>query len=560
MLWLTAAGTAALAGVSWWLGGELLAPTNHPVPTHEDFPARTVSIPGDGRAIAGWWLDFGGDSPVVLLAHGIRADRSSMIPHARALIDAGFSVLLIDLQAHGETPGEHITLGWRESADVRAARDWIRAKAPGRRVGVIGTSLGGAAVLLGPQPSGFDAVVLESVYPRLWRAIENRLRMRVGALAPVLTPLLLAQVRPRLHVGAGELEPIRNIDRLGAPVLVVGGSRDLQTTHDETIDLYDAASSPKNLWIVEGAAHQDLALFDSFGYEQNVIGFLRQHLGVTHDPATQDRIAAWEEKVSPTRPAGPREPSTTVIFFATGLDRPLADALQLVRLQKLCVTQFSRECARTDAPELMQLPFLEDFFDLGPLFAPGLARVRPPVITDFKDFVREYPRARDALLRDMEVYVRLLATRLAAVNRACPTERSDQRRRFLNSVLGANYQYIVKLPQDEYSKLTDTLNNDADHMAPKLREEWLETTCGSADDLAGSLLVVFADKVRPYTGGANGQHRVGRVGSELGHLMSTAMILAREVDPTVDARMAALVKRAQSGGLPFTMPAAAPLN
>ncbi len=283
---LLACGVIAVLAVAWWLGGELVAPANHPVVWPGDFPAEQVTIAGDGHAIAGSWRDLGADSPVVLLLHGIRADRASMLPHARLLVQAGYSVLLIDLQAHGETPGEHITLGWREAADVRAARDWIHAHAPGRRVGVIGTSLGGAAVLLGSQPAGFDAVVLESVYPRLRRAVENRVRMRLGPIAPIFAPMLLAQVQPRLQVSVDQLEPIHNIAALGAPVLVVGGSEDVHTTRDETLDLYHAARSPSFIWIVEGAAHQDLVRFDQQAYREKVIRFLDAQLGKSGGLAT----------------------------------------------------------------------------------------------------------------------------------------------------------------------------------------------------------------------------------------------------------------------------------
>jgi uncharacterized protein len=203
------------------------------------------------------WVDRGGESPMVLLLHGVRADRLAMVSRAQLLTRHGFSVLLIDLQAHGETPGESITLGYRESADVVAARDWIRSRAPGRRIGVIGTSLGGASVLLAPPPSGFDAVVLEAVYPRVGRAVENRIRIRLGGLAPALTPLLMMQLQPRLHISESDLEPIRSIGRLGAPVLVVAGSRDEHTTVAESEELFAAASAPKLLWVVEGAKHQD---------------------------------------------------------------------------------------------------------------------------------------------------------------------------------------------------------------------------------------------------------------------------------------------------------------
>jgi uncharacterized protein len=273
-----------VSGVAWLLGSKLVQPQNHAVPLPAGFDAQIVSIPGSGHAIAGWWVDRGGESPVVVLLHGVRADRSSMVSRAQLLIRHGCSVLLIDLQAQGETPGEAITLGYRESGDVVASRDWIRSRASGRRIGVIGESMGGASVLLAPQPSGFDAVVLEAVYPRIGRAVENRIRMWLGPLAPLLTPLLLMQLQPRLHISEADLEPIRSIGRLGAPVLVVAGSRDEHTTLEESQELFRAAVAPKQIWIVEGAKHQDLLRYDSKGYEEHVVGFLNRLL-VTPSPA-----------------------------------------------------------------------------------------------------------------------------------------------------------------------------------------------------------------------------------------------------------------------------------
>ena len=121
----------------------LIAPDNHAVQIPAGFAVKVVAIPGPEHAVAGWWLDAGPSSPVVLLVHGMRADRSSMVPRAQLLSRHGFSVLRIDLQAHGDTPGEAITLGYRESADIVAARNWIKKEAPGRKIGVIGCSLAG---------------------------------------------------------------------------------------------------------------------------------------------------------------------------------------------------------------------------------------------------------------------------------------------------------------------------------------------------------------------------------------------------------------------------------
>jgi len=162
--------------------------------------------------------------------------------------------------------------------DARSALAWLRHERPSSRVGVIGCSLGGAAVLLGGQPSGFDAAVFEAVYPRAARAIENRIRIRLGSLAPVLTPFLLVQLRPRLGVAASDLEPIRSIGRFRGPVLIAAGSEDRHTTLDESRELFEAAAQPKELWVVPGAMHQDLRSFDPIGYEARVVGFLARYL------------------------------------------------------------------------------------------------------------------------------------------------------------------------------------------------------------------------------------------------------------------------------------------
>src|SRR5207247_1052810 len=118
------------------------------------------------------------------------------------------------------------------------------------------------------------AVVLQAVYPRVAKAVEIRIRIRVGPLAPVLAPILLVQLHPRLHVWPRDLEPIRSIAELGSPVLVVAGSLDEHTTLAESEELFGTAVPPKKLWVVRGARHQDFLSFDPTGYESEVVGSL----------------------------------------------------------------------------------------------------------------------------------------------------------------------------------------------------------------------------------------------------------------------------------------------
>ncbi len=272
-------GVVIVAGAAlcWSIGSDLIRPVNRAVTLPPGFLAEQVRIPSSGHAVAGWWL-AGSAAPAVLLLHGVRGSRLDMVARAQLLHEQGFSVLLIDLQGHGETPGEVITFGSSEAHDVEAAIGWLKARLPASRIGAIGTSMGGAAILLARQPTGLDAIVLEAVYPRIGQAVENRLRMRVGPLAPVLSPLLLVQVPLRLHVNLSDLAPITYVGRVGAPVLVVAGSRDQHTTLPESEELYAAAAQPKQLWVVDGASHQDLLAYDPPGYQEHVVAFLNHYL------------------------------------------------------------------------------------------------------------------------------------------------------------------------------------------------------------------------------------------------------------------------------------------
>ena len=63
-----------------------------------------------------------------------------------------------------------------------------------------------------------------------------------------------------------------------APLLVASGTADHLTTCRETQALFKRASEPKQLWMVDGAAHVDLERFSPDHYWNIVLPFLSAHL------------------------------------------------------------------------------------------------------------------------------------------------------------------------------------------------------------------------------------------------------------------------------------------
>lgn len=268
--------------VSWIAGSVLTSPFQRAVGNlPADLAGRSVDFPSEsGSLIRGWYLPGRPSHGTIILMHGVRASRLDMLNRARFLSHAGYSVLLFDFQAHGESAGQQITFGFLESRDAQAALKWARAAMPEGKIGVIGVSMGGAAALLASPPLFVDAMVLEQVYPTLHQAISDRISMRLGSWSTILTPLLSWQLSPRLGVSGEALRPVGFASSVSVPKLFIGGSEDKHTTPQEMREMVSAAADPKELWMVPKAKHVDLCRFAKAEYKDRILGFFDRHIGV----------------------------------------------------------------------------------------------------------------------------------------------------------------------------------------------------------------------------------------------------------------------------------------
>lgn len=289
MSWRAASGPLAAAGIL--MTGILMTsacslvtgPSRGVIsPPPASLDAENVTfVSGSGSRIHAWLVRGHAGAGAVLLLHGVGSNRSSMLGRATFLHDEGFTVLAPDFQAHGESPGDRVTFGARESLDALAAMTYLRDVAPAERIGVIGVSMGGAATLLGKGPLAADAFVLESVYPTIRQAFSNRLGTWLGPLggvARLFTPLGIRVLSADIGVSEAELQPIARIGEIHAPLLFIAGAVDPYTPLAEAESLFARAPAPKSFWAVQGAAHEDLHAYGPAQYEIRVGTFLARHL------------------------------------------------------------------------------------------------------------------------------------------------------------------------------------------------------------------------------------------------------------------------------------------
>ena len=270
------------AASAWVFGSVAAQPHLSSVPRPSP-PGQVVHlVASDGVQIEGsYWPGRRLEGPAVLLLHGINSSRASFTRHALWLNGLGYAVLAIDFRGHGGSAAVPRTFGLYEARDAAAAVGFLRAKAPRRRIGVIGTSLGGAAALLGDNgPLPVQAMVLQAVYPDLRDAIRNRIARVAGKpLAWVGESLLSYQSWPRYGVSPSRIAPINGLRLFRGPVLIVGGTADTNTTFSDTETFYGAARGPKQLWLLPGIGHAASGSIFTEEYRRRVGALFASSLG-----------------------------------------------------------------------------------------------------------------------------------------------------------------------------------------------------------------------------------------------------------------------------------------
>lgn len=210
----------------------------------------------DGVEIHGLWWPEPAGAPAVLFFHGNAQEAYSWSPVHEDLAPLGCRMLLVDYHGYGKSGGEP----GEESLylDGRAALAWLGGKGLGdSEVIVFGKSLGGAVACEIARERAFRALVLESTFTSLL-SVSRR-----------LFPVLPAGVELRERYASAE-----KIGRAACPVLVIHGDRDELIPPQEGLALFEAAPAPKELYLVEGAGHNDVSMVAGDEYARRIASFL----------------------------------------------------------------------------------------------------------------------------------------------------------------------------------------------------------------------------------------------------------------------------------------------
>jgi alpha-beta hydrolase superfamily lysophospholipase len=238
----------------------------------------------DGVRLRGWLAIASPNAPTIILAHGFKGTRVSMLPWARFLYAAGYNVLLFDDRGCGQSDGWGIGLGSTEPNDVVGAVRYLESRSDlaNKRYGALGVSLGAGVVLLAAaREPALVAVVADSAWADERPQLDRMSSVPVGRFSLPVLPYEPALVDALIGARLEATSPNAVIGKI-APraVFLIHSADDRNTTTPLTgeAQLYTAAGQPKQQWIAPSGGHAGALAAHPAEYQQRVLAFFAQHL------------------------------------------------------------------------------------------------------------------------------------------------------------------------------------------------------------------------------------------------------------------------------------------
>lgn len=269
-----------MSGVDWESYYSFMKPRGEwmRAQTHEDVWIKS----DDGLRLHATYfpgIDGGNPDKAVICFHGYTSEAMSDYSSiSNYYLKKGYSMLLVDARAHGQSEGKFIGFGCKDRYDALKWIDWLIKKAGnGIRIVLMGNSMGGATVLMASGlnlPEQVKGIVSDCAFTSP-KAVFTHVLHSMYHL-PAFPMIQIADFVNRKMAGYGldECNAAKEVQKAKKPILFIHGDKDTFVPCSMCDELYASCASQKTKLIVKGAGHCESYYKNTKAFEDALDKFL----------------------------------------------------------------------------------------------------------------------------------------------------------------------------------------------------------------------------------------------------------------------------------------------
>lgn len=242
---------------------------------HEDVYKRS----GDGLQLHATYFPRDKKEKMVICFHGYTSQgMSDYIGLSDYYMKRGYSMLLVDERAHGQSEGEYIGFGCLDRIDACAWIDWAISEC-GEDVQILlhGISMGAATVLMASGlslPGQVKGIVSDCAFTSPKHVFTHVLHSMYHMPAFPMIQITDYMNRKNAGYGLDECNAAREVRKAKVPILLIHGDADTFVPCKMCDEIEQNCASKTQKLIVKGAAHAESYYKDMEAYERALDEFL----------------------------------------------------------------------------------------------------------------------------------------------------------------------------------------------------------------------------------------------------------------------------------------------
>lgn len=271
--------TMKMSGTDWNIYGEKIKSLKESMleQPHEDVFIQSK----DGLKLHGTFFKNGSAKKVMIGFHGYTGKgMSDLLGISNFYLAHGYSVLLVDERAHGDSEGTYIGFGCLDRED---AMEWIRyvigQTGEDCEICLHGVSMGGATVLMTSglsMPGQVKAIVSDCAFTSAWDVFAHVLKTMYHIPALPILAAADQMVQKQAGYSLKQCNASGEVKKADVPILFIHGNRDTFVPYRMCYELYHNCASRKDIMIVDGASHAESFYKEQERYERKLDAFLKK--------------------------------------------------------------------------------------------------------------------------------------------------------------------------------------------------------------------------------------------------------------------------------------------
>ncbi|MGM0641244.1 MAG: alpha/beta hydrolase [Thermotogota bacterium] len=220
------------------------------------------------------FIDQNSDKTIVFV-HGVTWTLWGDIKYAKQFYDRGYNIMMYDHPCHGKSTGKFVSMGYFESYELKDVINWVRnKKGENQEIGIHGESMGAATVLqYGALDPDLSFIIADCPFSDLNELLKFRLKEDFKVPSFPILKLSEWYIATKYGFDFKEASPIKNLDKIKAPLLFIHGKNDTYIPCKMSEDMHKKV--PKsNLFIMPNAEHAKSYTENPRKYREIVANFL----------------------------------------------------------------------------------------------------------------------------------------------------------------------------------------------------------------------------------------------------------------------------------------------